>query len=155
MNFIGKITFVLSNFFIVRFARTKTVPFISFVFFSVFFQNNKKLKGQFLWRAKRTTKKFDPVKVDLPQKFRSLGCPMVILRSETLLYMSTPLYSMILFYEHEWKEIHYFIQIKSFFFYITDFLIKHHHWMFLILFFKNVLLNIISQNFFWIMMDKN
>ena len=41
-------------------------------------------------RAKRTEKKFDPVKVVLPLKFMSLGCPMVTLKSETLLYMSTP-----------------------------------------------------------------
>ena len=43
-----------------------------------------------MWRAKRTTKKFDPVKIVLPLKFKSLGCPMLTLRTETLLYMSTP-----------------------------------------------------------------
>ena len=40
--------------------------------------------------AKRTIKKFDQVKVVMPLKFMSLGCTMVTLRSETLLYMSTP-----------------------------------------------------------------
>ena len=37
-------------------------------------------------RAKRTIKKFDPVKLVLPLKFMFLGC----VRSETLLYISTP-----------------------------------------------------------------
>ena len=35
-------------------------------------------------------KKFDPLKVVLPQKFRSLGCPMATLRSETLEYEYMP-----------------------------------------------------------------
>ena len=41
-------------------------------------------------RAKQTKKKFDPIKVVLSLKFMSLGYTMVTLRSETLLYMSTP-----------------------------------------------------------------
>ena len=40
--------------------------------------------------AKRTIKKFDPVKVVLPLKFMSFGCTMVTIRSKTLLYMSKP-----------------------------------------------------------------
>ena len=36
------------------------------------------------------TNKFDLENEVLPLKFRCLGCPMVTLRSETLLYMSTP-----------------------------------------------------------------
>ena len=35
-------------------------------------------------------KKFDLIKLILPMKFMSLGCTMVTLRSETLLFMSTP-----------------------------------------------------------------
>ena len=44
----------------------------------------------FLTCAKQTAKKFDPVEVVLLLKSMSLGCTMVTLRSETLLYMSTP-----------------------------------------------------------------
>ena len=44
----------------------------------------------FLTHAKRVIKNFDQIKVILPLKFRSLGCAMVTLRSETLSYMSTP-----------------------------------------------------------------
>ena len=40
--------------------------------------------------AKLTKKKFEPIKEVLALKFRSLGCTVVTLRSETLLYMSTP-----------------------------------------------------------------
>ena len=39
--------------------------------------------------AKRTRKKFDQMKVVLLMKFMSLGCTMVTLRSETLLYINT------------------------------------------------------------------
>ena len=91
-NIMGKTTFTYSSqnssSFVLH--TQKTVPFISYVFFSVFFKNTKKLKGKFLTCAKRTIKKFDPVKVVLPLKFMSLGCTMVTIRSETLLYMSTP-----------------------------------------------------------------
>ena len=55
------------------------------MFSSVSFTNSKKLKGQFLMRAKRTMKKFEKIKVYLPMKFMSLSCTMV-----TILYMSTP-----------------------------------------------------------------
>ena len=41
-------------------------------------------------RAKGTIKKFDQVKVVLAMKFLSLGCIMLTLTSEILLYMSTP-----------------------------------------------------------------
>ena len=41
-------------------------------------------------RAKRTIVKFDPEKVVLPLKIMSLGYTMVTLKSERLLYMSTP-----------------------------------------------------------------
>ena len=41
-------------------------------------------------RAQRTIKKFDPEKLVLLLKFMSLGCTLVNLRSETLLYMITP-----------------------------------------------------------------
>ena len=67
-----------------------TVPFISYVLWSVSFLNTRKLKGKFLTRVKRTIKKFDPVRVILSMKFMSLGYTMVTLRSEALLYMSTP-----------------------------------------------------------------
>ena len=40
--------------------------------------------------AKRTVTKFDLTKAVLPMKLSSPGCPMVTLKSETLLYMSTP-----------------------------------------------------------------
>ena len=40
--------------------------------------------------AKQIKKKFDQAKVVLPLKFMSLGCIMVTLRSETLLFVSTP-----------------------------------------------------------------
>ena len=40
-------------------------------------------------RAKQTVKNFDQVKVILPMIFMSLGFTMVILRSETLLYINT------------------------------------------------------------------
>ena len=39
--------------------------------------------------AKRTEKNFDQVKVVLPIIFMSLGCTMVTLRSEKLLYINT------------------------------------------------------------------
>ena len=67
----------------------KTVPFISYVFLSISFQNTKKLKEKVLTLAKRSTKKFDLVRVVLLMKFMSLGCTMVTLRSKTLLYVST------------------------------------------------------------------
>ena len=38
----------------------------------------------------KTMKKFDPVKMVLPLNFISLGCSIVTIRSETLLYMSSP-----------------------------------------------------------------
>ena len=41
-------------------------------------------------------KKFDLIKLVLPLKFMSLGCTMVTLRAETLLYMSTPQYHVLL-----------------------------------------------------------
>ena len=44
----------------------------------------------FSTRAKRTAKKLDSIKVVLLLKSMSFGCTMVTLRSETLLYMSTP-----------------------------------------------------------------
>ena len=67
----------------------KTVPFIFYVFCSVSFVNIKKFKGKLLMRAEKTIKKFDQVKVVLPMKFIPLGCIMVTLRSETLLYINT------------------------------------------------------------------
>ena len=66
----------------------KTVPFIFYAFFSVFFQNVKKLKGKFLTHAKQTIKNFDIVKLILLLKFIFFGCTIV--RSKALLYMSTP-----------------------------------------------------------------
>ena len=88
MNIMGKTTF--TNFLSFVLHTPKTVLFISYIFFSVFFKNTKKLKGKFLTCAKRTIHKFDPIKVVLPLKFKSLGCTMVTLRSETLLYIRTP-----------------------------------------------------------------
>ena len=44
-------------------------------------------------RAKQTIKKFDPIKV-VVLRFMSLGCTMVTVGSETLLFMSTPQRSM-------------------------------------------------------------
>ena len=44
----------------------------------------------FLVCAKRTETKFDLTKAVLPMKLSSLGCTMVTLKSETLLYLSTP-----------------------------------------------------------------
>ena len=47
-------------------------------------------RDQFLVCAKRTETKFDLTKAVLPMKLSSPGCPMVTIKSETLLYMSTP-----------------------------------------------------------------
>ena len=46
----------------------------------------------FLVCAKRTETKFDLTKAVLPMKLSSPGCTVVTLKSETLLYMSTPEY---------------------------------------------------------------
>ena len=51
-------------------------------------------RDQFLVCAKRTVTKFDLTKAVLPMKLSSPGCPMVTLKSETLLYMSTPEWGM-------------------------------------------------------------
>ena len=47
-------------------------------------------RDQFLVCAKRTVTKFDLTKAVLAMKLSSPGCPMVTLKSETFLYMSTP-----------------------------------------------------------------
>ena len=85
-----------NHFYIVRILHrlfcTHKKPFSLYPMFSSLFsfKNTKKLKGKFLMRAKRTIKKFNQMKVILPMKFMSLGCIMVIIWSETLLYVNTP-----------------------------------------------------------------
>ena len=55
--------------------------------------------------AKRTIQKFDQTKVVLPIKFMSLDCIIVTLRSETLLYLSTPHLGIIQIIEIQLKII--------------------------------------------------
>ena len=89
MKFMGRTDFIGSKFFAVRFAHTKNYSLYLLYFPFCFFQITKKSIRKFLMSAKRMMITFDQIKAVLSMKFVCLGCTMVTLRSEKLLYMNT------------------------------------------------------------------